>query len=366
MSGSHDVVLVHDYLTQRGGAERVALTLTDAFPGAALHTSFYLPKDTLPGFGSVDVRTLALDRIGLLRSHHRMALPVLAPAFSRLRLDAEVAVCSSSGWAHGATALGRKVVYCHTPARWLYQSVRYLDGMPRWTAPVLGALRPALINWDMKAATSADRYLANSSAVKRRIADLYGIDAEVVPPAVDLDAGGPIQPLEAVDPGFYLCVSRLLAYKNVDAVVAAFSSLPAERLVVVGSGPLHDRIVASAPSNVRVLGSVSDAGLRWLYASSAGLIAASYEDFGLTPVEAAGFGKPTAALRWGGFLDTILEDATGVFFDQPIPSSIAQAVGHLARTHWDESVLVEHAGRYTRDRFVARVRQVVDEVRRTG
>ena len=127
------VSLVHEYLTRRGGAERRALAMAEALPGAPLHTSLYQPESTSPGFAHVEVRPLGLNRLGVLRKHHRLALSVLAPAFSLLRVDADVVVvvCSSSGWAHGVVASGRKVVYCHTPTRWLYQAGRYLGGGDR-------------------------------------------------------------------------------------------------------------------------------------------------------------------------------------------------------------------------------------------
>ncbi len=185
MSGLRPLALVHDYLTQQGGAERVVLALAAAFPDAPLFTSLYDPERTFPEFAHHDVHTLPLDRIAVLRDHHRLALPLLAPAFSRLRVDAEVVLCSSSGWAHGARVGGRKVVYCHTPARWLYQADRYLDGSSLFSAAGLAALSPTLRRWDRRAAASADRYLVNSSAVKARVADLYGIEADVVPPPVD-------------------------------------------------------------------------------------------------------------------------------------------------------------------------------------
>jgi glycosyltransferase involved in cell wall biosynthesis len=364
MSGTVPVALVHDYLTQQGGAERVVLSLADAFPGAPVFTSLYDPAGTFPEFAALDIRPLPLDRIGPLRHHHRLALPVLAPAFSRMTVDAEVAVCSSSGWAHGAKVTGRKVVYCHTPARWLYQADRYLDGSSRWSAGALGLLAPPLRRWDRRAAASAQRYLVNSTAVQRRVADLYGVEADVVHPPVDVDPGGEAKAVEGLEPGFLLCVSRLLPYKNVEAVTAAFGALPDLRLAVVGSGPLRDQIAASAPANVRVLGRVDDATLRWLYRSCSGLVAASYEDFGLTPVEAATFGKPTAALHWGGFLDTTVDGVTGVFFDQPQPGPIAAAVDRLAHTTWDHGALTDHARQFSPARFSQRMHEVVDEERR--
>jgi glycosyltransferase involved in cell wall biosynthesis len=355
------VALVHDYLTQRGGAERVVLALAAAFPAAPIHTSLYDPDGTFPEFADLDVHTLAIDRVKALRTHHRLALPVLAPAFSRLHVDAEVVVCSSSGWAHGARTTGRKVVYCHTPARWLYQSDRYMEGRRRPSSLLLSLLAPALRGWDRRAAASAHRYLVNSTAVRRRVSDLYGIDAEVVPPPVDVDRQGTREAVPGLDPGFMLCVSRLLPYKNVEAVTAAFGHLPDQRLVVVGSGPLAERIISTSPPNVTVLGRVSDAALRWLYGSSTGLVAASYEDFGLTPVEAAGFGKPTAALRWGGYLDTTVEGTTGVFFDEPDPQLIAAAVDRLSTSGWSEESLVANAQKYTARRFVERMLAVVAE-----
>ena len=364
MSTSSSLAFVHDYLTQRGGAERVVLTLAKAFPQAPVYTSLYEPDGTFPDFSDVDVHTMPLNRIGLLRAHHRLALPVLAPSFSRLRVDADVTVCSSSGWAHGAQVSGRKIVYCHTPARWLYQGDRYLTGASKWSSALLAGLAPPLRRWDKSAAASAHRYLVNSHAVQQRVADLYGIDADLIYPPVDLDTGGATEAVAGVEPGFLLCVSRLLPYKNVEEVTEAFRSLPLQRLVVVGTGPLADQITTSAPPNVTVLGRVSDANLRWLYSSAVGLVAASYEDFGLTPVEAASFGKPTAALRWGGFLDTTVEGRTGVFFDDPRPPLIAGAIDRLSRTEWDPKSLIDHAAHFSTPRFIDQMTEVIAEERR--
>ena len=355
------VALVHDYLTQRGGAERVALTLAETFPGAPLHTAFYDRDTTFPELARCDVRPLPLDRIAVLRAHHRVAMPLLAPAFSRLHLDAAVTVCSSSGWAHGVRAAGRKVVYCHTPARWLYQTDRYLRGSSPAVRAAMRVLGPPLRRWDRAAAVGAHRYLANSTVVRRRIADTYGIDAEVVPPPNRFEVDGPTSSLDGIEPGFVLCVSRLLPYKNVDAVVAAFASLPDLRLVVVGGGPLAGALAADAPANVHLAGDVDDARLRWCYRNASALVAASYEDFGLTPVEAAAAGLPVAVLRWGGFLDTTVEGETGVFFDDPEPGAIAAAVRELGRRSWDPAALAGHAARYSPAAFAARLRAVVAE-----
>ena len=355
------LAIVHDYLTQRGGAERVALEIAEAFPGAPVHTSLYDPPATFPGFACHDVRTLPIDRVALLRAHHRLAFPLLAPSFSALRIDADVAVCSSSGWAHGARASGRKVVYCHSPARWLYQTTRYLGERGQLARSPVAAAGVPLRAWDRRAALSAHRYLVNSSVVRERVRAAYGIDAEILPPPPGIDAAGPEAAVPGLDAGFVLCVSRLLAYKNVDAVVEAFARLPGERLVVAGAGPLLEPLRRSCPTNVVLLGAVADPQLRWLYRSCAALVAASYEDFGLTPIEGLLYGKATAALRFGGFLDTIREDETGVLFDEPRPDEIARALQRLLHDQPAPADLAAQAERYSRERFVARIRAVVDE-----
>jgi glycosyltransferase involved in cell wall biosynthesis len=349
------IALVHDYLTQRGGAERAVLSLTRAFPDAPVYTSLYDPDGTFPEFADVDVRTLPINRLAPLRQYHRLALPLLAPSFSRLSVKADVVICSSSGWAHGARVAGRKIVYCHTPARWLYQSDRYLRGRARPVHLAANCLGAPLKRWDRRAAASADIYLANSTVVAQRIKTVYGIEAEVVPPPPALTPGGPADPLQNIDPGFILCVSRLLPYKNVDAVIRAFSELPEARLIVAGGGPDEHALRELAGPNVTITGRMSDAKLRWLYANCRALVAASHEDFGLTPLEAAGFGKPTAALRWGGFLDTVDEGVSGLFFDTPAAGEIAATLRDVIAANWDPAAIRRNGDRFSADVFAERM-----------
>jgi glycosyltransferase involved in cell wall biosynthesis len=153
----------------------------------------------------------------------------------------------------------------------------------------------------------------------------------------------------------------LLPYKNVASVVEAFRELPAERLVIVGEGPDEEPLIAVAPPNVAFVGRKSDDELAWLYASCVALIAASYEDFGLTPLEAAGFGKPSIVLRAGGYLDTMRE-TTAVFFDQPEPGAIASAVSAAQRVNWSRHDLMNHAAGFAEPRFIDQLRAVVHDV----
>ncbi len=356
------IAIAHDYLTQRGGAEKVVLAMARAFPEAPIHTTLFEPESTFPEFSDLDVRVSPINRVGALRRNHRAALPVLPLVASAMHVDADVVLASSSGWAHGFRTSGRTLVYCYSPARWLYQTDRYLgDSGSRLARGVLSVLGPSFRAWDRRAAARADEYLAISSAVRDRIRSVYGRDSEVVPAPHSIDSGASQEPVAGLEDAsdFWLCVSRLLPYKNVDRVVEAFGLSPDRRLVVVGTGPEESRLRASLPSNVTLVGNLSDAQIRWLYARSRALVAASYEDFGLTPIEAATFGKPSAVLRWGGFLDTVAEGRSGLFFDQPDPAAIARTVDAVESTVWDATAVAEQAARFSEERFSRELRRRV-------
>jgi glycosyltransferase involved in cell wall biosynthesis len=374
------VAIAHDYLNQRGGAERVVLAMAQAFPDAQIHTTLYDPAGTYPEFADRRVIVSPLNRIAWLRRHHRVALLLLPLAAQVVRPRAQVVLVSSSGFAHGFRSEGRRLVYCHAPARWLYQPREYLglDRRPETPGVVFGTavasswvlraalavLRPSLTWWDRRAARSADRYLTNSRVVRDRVRAAYGIDAKVLAPPMTLDALGDQTAVPTLtdwaDTGYHLVVSRLLPYKHVDRVIAAFAGMPSRRLVVVGDGPGAARIAADLPENVRLLRTLTDAELRWVYAHSAALVAASFEDFGLTPLEAGAFGKPTIALGAGGYLDTVVPGVTGIFFPEVTAAAIAHAVAQAARHTWSAEAIREHADRFSLASFIASIRAEVE------
>lgn len=361
------VAIAHDYLTQRGGAERVVLAMARAFPDATIHTTLYHPEGTYPDFRDARIAVSPLNRVRFLRRHHRAALPLLPLACRALHVDADVVLASSSGWAHGIrTGPGtRLLVYCHAPARWLYQSEAYLGG-PLYRSPegvALAALRAPLVRWDTAAAARADGYLANSRVVRERIHAAYGITAEVLHPPFGVDPTAPQEPVPALRgwAGYHLVVSRLMPYKNVHHAVEAFRGLP-ERLVVVGQGDQARSLRATLPPNVQLLAGLTDAQLRYTYAHATALVAPSFEDFGLTPLEAAAFGAPTLALRAGGYLDTVTEGLNGTFFPAPTAAAIRDAVIRARTAAWDGAAIRAHAARFSEPRFHAELRRRVDEL----
>lgn len=352
----HRVVIAHDYISQRGGAERTVLGLLDAFPDSRLVTSVYDADNTFPEFRRHDIETLWLNRVPTFRRDPRLAFPLLARAWERhVVMDADVVIASSSGWAHGVGTSGAKIVYCHNTARWLYQPEDYLAGASAPKRLAQRALAGRLTRWDQRQAQTADHYVVNSRVVGARVLTHYGRDSLVIPPPVMLDPDGPQERVDGLQPGFLLTVARERGYKNVELVCDAVDGMPDQRLAVIG-GLADNRWT----DRVRAVGRVSDAQLRWLYANSAALVSASHEDFGLTPLEANLFGRPAVLLRAGGFVETLVDGMTGCFIESESVEAVQAAIRQLPQI--DARVLRTYGEGFRAHVFARRMRDVVDTV----
>ena len=301
----HTLVL-HDYLTQRGGAERVALLMAEELGGGAITTSSFHPQSTFPGFGGIEVSEI-LRAVPARVPRNRVAMaPLAALGFAAHHGRADVVLCSSSGWSHWTSTASPTVVYCHTPPRWFWAPGDFFHGQSRPLRAAASGVLATGRRLDRSRARRATTYVAYSSVVQRRIQRAYGLDAEVVHPSVSQSVDGPQEPVAGLEPGFVLTVARSRSYKNVLTARRVFSAGGLVQLVAVG----HGGSWAEDRGRVFSTGRVSDAQLRWLYRSSRAVLALSHEDFGLTPVEGHAFRRPTVALRAGGYLDTCEEAST--------------------------------------------------------
>lgn len=347
------VAVAHDYLTQRGGAERVALLAARASTNARLYTLAYQPKSTFAGFEGLPLETSFLQRFTGSRDIRSLAplLPLAVSSMSIKAADADVAIVSTSGWAHGMKSEVPRLVYCHTPPRWIYEPSDYALGMSRLRRTAVALARFALRGTDQRwALASSTQYVANSRVTAKRIYDAYGITAAVLPPPPGIGPDGPVTPIPGLDPGFVLTIGRNRGYKHIDFIaeaVARYTNLP---LVVAGGAQAK----ADHGHRVRHLGVVSDAELRWLYSNCRVLAAFAHEDFGLTPIEAASFGKPTAALAAGGYLETVSPEV-GVLVERLEVAEMGQAISWAAVQDWDASALKAHAATFSSSSFQSRL-----------
>lgn len=349
------VAIVHDYLNQPGGAERVVIEMARIWPDAAIYTSLYRQASTWPEFRSLEIRTSILDRIPVDR-RFRALLPFFPAAFHLLgTLPHDLVISSSSGWAHSVrTAPGSlHVVYCYAPARWLY-SADYLAG--RVARTTLAPLFVPLRRWDRRAAARADGYITIAQNVRERVLAAYGFDSEVVYPPVSLERFTPTPRGRRL-----LVISRLLPYKRIDIVVAAATraGLP---LDVVGVGPALRALREMAGPTVRFHGALSDEEVTGLIESCSAVCFPGREDFGIVPVEANAAGKPVVAFAAGGALETLIDGVSGVFFDRQEPDAVLEAIRKVHALDTSPEQIAESASRFSTDSFRRNLTEAIERI----
>jgi glycosyltransferase involved in cell wall biosynthesis len=356
------VAIVHDYLNQYGGAERVLEALHELYPDAPVFTSIYDPAAMPSAYRAWDIRTSWMQRLPGWRRAFRAYFLLYPSAFESFDLsDYELILSSSSAYAKGIIPApgARHICYCHTPMRFAWRTDAYVEreriaGLRR---AVLSFLLTYVRLWDVATTARVDRFVANSREVAGRIRRLYGREAVVIPPPVDLP---PFRPEPAED--FYLAGGRLIPYKRLDLAVHAFAALGL-RLKIFGDG--RDRAaleaLAGGRENIEFLGHVSEEDRRALFARCRAFLFPGEEDFGITPLEAMAAGQPVIAYAAGGALDSVIEGQTGRFFHEQSAAALAAAVAASRHDRYDAAAIRRHAEGFGRDIFLARMRALIDD-----
>lgn len=348
------IAVVHDYFTQMGGAEKVAEELYNMLPGADLFATVAL-RDKMPeSLRDVPVRTSWMQRLPKLDKLYRLYFPLYPFAVSSLDLSGyDLIVSSSSGYVKGVRAdlSAIHVCYCHTPMRWVWSFDSYSsrESFGGGIRAILRTLIHGLRLWDEGAARQPDHFVANSQAVAHRIKRAYDRYSEVIVPPIAIDRFQ----LSTEQDDFYVVLARLVPYKRLDLAVSAFTRLK-KRLVVIGTGPALEKLKAEAGPTVEFVGRVSDHEVERYVSRCRALIFPGEEDFGMAPVEVAAAGRPTIAFRAGGAIETIVENVTGIFFDEQTTESLMEAVTRFERQQWSPHVIRRHAEGFSREVFRAR------------
>lgn len=349
------VALVHDWLTDYGGAERVLLEMHGLFPQAPVYTSLWQPRNLPPAFDKIEIRPSFLQGLPKGLRKHRLLLPLMPLAFEAFDLeDCDLVLSSSHACAKGVLTGPQTlhVAYLHTPLRYAWDMTHaYLRPLPAWQRMAAHPLLHYLRLWDQLNTGRIDHLLCNSRFVQQRIRKYYQRDATVLYPPVDVPAAPPLRTAE----DFYLVVGRHVPYKRVDLAIETFKA-NRRRLLVVGDGPEHARLRAMAAPNIEFLGEVPRPRLEQLYQSARGLIFSPLEDFGIVPVEAQAHGCPVLAYGRGGACETVLDGETGVFFDTQSPASLQQAITRFEAQSFDPLRLHAHAGSFAAAHFARRLR----------
>lgn len=352
------VALVHDYLNQAGGAEKVVQVFTEMFPGAPIYTSVY-DRKAMPDFWrGLDIRTSFMQHIWPGLSGAKALVPLFPPAFESFDLrDYDLVLSSTTAFAKGVITQPETchICYCNSPTRFLWRYHDYVqhERFPPGIRPLLPVLATPFRLWDYNAAQRVDYFVAGSYNAARRIAKHYRRDSDVVQSPIDIGRFTPSAQVE----DYFLVVSRLQPYKAIHLAVEACGQLGLP-LRIIGDGPDRKRLESLAGPTVRVLGRLTDEEVRRQMARARALIVPGEEDYGLAPLEAQASGRPVIAYRAGGALETICEGRTGLYFDEPTVQSLCHVLERFQDT-FDPQVLRAHAARFDIAEFKQKLYEVV-------
>lgn len=350
------VVIVHDYLIDFGGAERVLLALHEIYPEAPIYVSIYRPK-LLGKFNDKfkDTKIIQswfgyLPFADKLISPLRFLLPLIWKSLNLKEFDL---IISSSSWAITKGFDKKKntieICYCHTPPRYLYgyETSRRFTGFIGKLVSFYGLVINYFMRmYDFNSAQKVDYFIANSEEVKRRIEKFYRRDAKVIYPPIEIPKYSNYNPT-----GYFLTGGRMTAAKNFDIIIKAFNKLKFP-LKIFGNGVLEDELKRLANLNVEFIGKVDDNKLAELYqGADAFIVAQKDEDFGITAVEAQSYGCPVIAFKGGGYLESVIENKTGVFFDKLNSESLIRSVNSFRNVKFKVYDCVNQAKKFDREKF---------------
>lgn len=358
------VAIIHYWLVQMRGGEKVVEALCEMFPDADIFAHAYDPSKVSETIRRHNVRTTFVGRLPKATRFYQAYLPLMPLALEQLDLrDYDLVISSEAGPAKGVLTRpdALHICYCHTPMRYVWNMyTEYRQSANPLARAIIPLIAHRLRQWDVSSAARVDYFVANSHNVARRIAKYYRRDSVVVHPPVDTDHFRPVPAGPA--PGYYLCAGQLIPYKQVGLAIEACNRLQ-RQLVVVGDGAQRADLEKLAGPTIRFEGRLSDADLRDRYGQCRALIFPGEEDFGIVPLEAMASGRPVIAYRAGGALETVTPGVTGVLFDHQTVDCLIDAIERFERSRiaFEPAALAARARLFSKDRFKAAMQDVLDQ-----
>lgn len=357
------VAIVHDWLTNMGGAEQCVINLHKCFPDAPIYTTFYDQDNMDPIFKEMNIITSSLQKKKNKKYNHKKYYPFMPLAFEEFDLnDYDLVISSSSSCAKGViTNPGSiHICYCHTPMRYAWEKRdEYIAGMGNLKKKLVKILLHYMRIWDTVSSNGVDYFIANSNEVKNRIKKHYKREALVINPPVRCNLFN----ISDTTKDYYLVLSRLVTYKRFDLAVEACKELN-KNLIVIGEGPEKENLekLAEGYKNIAFLGRQPDEAVKKYMSEAKALLYPGEEDFGIVPVEAEACGVPVIAYGKGGVLDSVIDGKTGVFFDEQTVENLKDAILKCETMTFDKKEIREHAMQFNEEEFRRKILEFVEKV----
>jgi len=369
------IALVHDWLLNLGGAERVLISLHKIFPEAPIYTLFFdedFLKEYLPKARVIPSFLQKVPGIKKIYPWFKIVMPSVIESFKLDKYD--YIISSSHEFSHGILTKPhvKHFCYCHSPSRLLWD--RAHDYVKDFQKRKTDKFKISLIKigqhflrlWDWTAAQRVDLYIANSKYVAKRIKKYYDKEPKVIyPPLTKLNDENSKTESKLKPIPYFLTVCQLYPHKNVDIVIAAFKRMKNLNIVIIGQGPEYNFLKSkiSGFKNIKLLGFVKDEELKYYYKNCLAYIICNEEDFGISPIEAMSFGKPVLALKKGGVLESVIEGITGEFFKKPDPLELAKTVNivynKIKNNYYSPLVIKKYAEKFNEERFKEQIKSLI-------
>lgn len=356
------IALVHDYLVQYGGAERVLEAFTELFPYAPIYTLIH-DKEAMRGmFEDKRIYTSFLQNLPFSRKRHRFFPPLMPLAIEQFDFSPyDIVLSDSSSYAKGIITRPETlhICYMHTPMRYAWDDCqKYTEdfGFPAFIKKLVPFFMNPIRLWDKASADRVDHFLANSDFVAKRIEKYYHKEASVIHPPVNVNHFY----ISEKRAGYFLMVGRLIAYKRHDIAIQAFNRLKLP-LKIIGRGPELKNLKKIAGPTIEFLGRVSEEDLPKYYAECEGFIFPQEEDFGIVAIEAMASGRPLIAYRGGDIVEHLEEGKTGVFFDEQTPEAIVRAVQNFRAADYDSNYIRAQASPFDKELFKTKIQNYIND-----
>ncbi|WP_339292133.1 glycosyltransferase [Paenibacillus sp. FSL W8-0187] len=355
------IAIVHDYLNQMGGAERVVAVLHKMFPEAPIYTTIVDRNKLLPELQDAVIHTTWMQRIPGILNKFKLYFWLYPFSIRSINVKSyDLILSSSSAYAKGVRK-GRQslhVCYCYTPMRFVWDFDTYMESIqvPRLVKRIAKWLITPLKRWDKNNSEHVDRLIAISTIVKERIKQCYGVNAPIIFPPVEVSR---FSVKEGEPEDYFLVVSRLVSYKKIDLAIEACTQ-SGKRLIVIGDGPDRPRLEQLAGDTITFLGRKSDEDVVRYMQNCKALIFPGIEDFGITPLEANACGRPIIAYYGGGALDTIIAEQTGLYFEEQSIDSLVKTINRFDQYDWDPQYIRQHAEQFSEHIFIERMQSIIE------
>lgn len=355
------VAIIHDWLVNYGGAERVVESFLEIYPDADIYTLVYDEQKMGEIFKKEKVNTTFIQKIPKATKIYTKLLPLMPYAFEELDLSAYDLVISSSSCCSKGVITGpntKHIAYIHSPMRYawdLYYDYKNRSG--KLTKLFMSMFMKGLREWDYTSSQRIDMLIANSNYVAKRISKFWNRECKVIYPPVDIDR---LSPNGKESEDFYVVFSRFVPYKRIDLAIEACKKLN-RKLVVIGDGEQREYLKSLADDNITFTGRISDKEVKEYLQKCKAMIFSAEEDFGIVPLEAQACGRAVIAYGKGGALETVVDGVTGVFFEEQKIDSVVRAIEKFENLNLNTEQIYNHAMKFSRERFKKEIEEVIQD-----